>query len=115
MNEQDELIQHIKKWVMLEKSMTNLRKELKEKRNEKKETSNKLIEIMRENDIDCFNINDGKLLYTRRKVKKPLSKKHLIASLVSYFGGNDKSANTLSEFILNSRGEKVIENIRIKK
>ena len=40
MNEQDELIQHIKKWVMLEKSMTNLRKELKDKRNEKKETSN---------------------------------------------------------------------------
>ena len=115
MNEQEELIQHIKKWVSLEKSMSDLRKQMKKIRLEKKETSNKLIEIMRDNVIDCFNINDGKLLYSRRKVKKPLSKKHLITSLVSYFGGNNDSANTLSEFILNSRGEKVVENIRIKK
>ena len=115
MGDHEQLIQNIKEWVLLEKEMNEMRKKMKVLRLKKKDVSNKLIEIMRENEIDCFNINDGKLMYSKRKVKKPLSKKHLITSLVSYFGGNNENAKTLGDFILNSRGEKVLENIRIKK
>ena len=38
-------------------------KEIKVRRNKKKELSDKLIKVMRTNDIECFDINNGKLLY----------------------------------------------------
>ena len=34
-----------------------------------------LVNIMKENEIDCFDISDGKLMYTKSKVKQALSKK----------------------------------------
>ena len=58
---------------------------------------------MRNNDIDCFDIQDGKLIYTKKKVKAPLSKKHLLSSLSNYFKNNKDIITELSEFILNSR------------
>tara|TARA_B100000029_G_scaffold57981_1_gene52344 strand:- start:105 stop:452 length:348 start_codon:yes stop_codon:yes gene_type:complete len=115
MNEQDKLIQNVKKWVELENNISSLQKVIKQKKKEKKNVSNILVEIMRMNEIDCFNMNDKKLIYTRKTIKKPLSKKHLITSLITYFGGKKEDATTLSSFILNSRDDKIIENIRIKK
>lgn len=115
MDKQDLLIQNIKNWVRLDNQMSSLRRELKKARDEKKKLSDDLIEIMRDNEIDCFNINDGKLMYSKRKIKKPLSKKHLLTSLAKYFKGSKKEATTVGEFILNTRGEKIVENIRIKK
>ena len=40
---------------------------------------------MKSNEIDCFDINDGKLVYTQNKVKTPLSKKHLMSALMNYY------------------------------
>ena len=87
---------------------------MKEKRKEKKNYTSALVETMRNNDIDCFDVQDGKLIYTKKKVKAPLSKKHLLLSLSNYFKNNKELIDELGEFILNSREEKVKENIRRK-
>ena len=63
MEKQDILIKNIKDWVKLDNEMRTLRQGLKKMRKEKKILSDNLIGIMRNNEIDCFNINDGKLLY----------------------------------------------------
>ena len=39
---------------------------MKEKRKEKKAYTESLVNIMRDNEIDCFDIQDGKLLYTKK-------------------------------------------------
>ena len=45
---------------------------------------------MKNNEIDCFDTQDGQLIYTKKNVKNPLSKKHLLKSLTEFFK-NDKS------------------------
>ena len=87
---------------------------MKEKRKDKKNYTAALVETMRNNEIDCFDVQDGKLIYTKKKVKAPLSKKHLLSSLSNYFKNNKDLINELSDFILNSREEKIKENIRRK-
>ena len=53
--------------------------------NRKKEiTTGILVNIMKVNDIDCFDITDGQLIYSKKNLKKPLSKKHLL-NCISYF------------------------------
>ena len=47
-------------------------KRLKELRQEKKQVTSVLVEVMKQNEIDCFDINDGKLVYKQNKQNKIL-------------------------------------------
>ena len=69
---------------------------------------------MKSNDISCFDISDGKLMYTQNKVKSALSKKHLIKSLTEWFKDDPTQIGNLTKHILNSREEKIKENIKRK-
>ena len=114
--EKEELVDNIKQWISLDEEIKNLQKHLKEKRNEKKQNTETLVRIMRENEIDCFDLDSqgNKLIYTKQKVKQSLSKKHLIACLTQYFKEDAQKAKNISEFILTNRTEKIKEKIKKK-
>ena len=114
METKEQLINFIKQWIDTEDEIKILQKQLKEKRSEKKILTESLVDVMKTNDIDCFDINNGKLIYTKNKVKSNLSKKMLIASLHEYFGENANEVERLSNHILNSRKEIIKENIKHK-
>jgi len=115
MDTKAELITHIRSWIDIDNEISKLQKQIKDFRNEKKELTESLVDIMKTNEIDCFDINDGKLIYAKSKVKKPINKKTLLTALEGYFKEDVKMATQLSEHILNSREETVKESIRRKK
>ena len=108
------LIENIKNWIVLDNDIKNLQKQIKKKRKEKKIYTSELVSIMKSNEIDAFDISDGKLFYTKQKIKTPLSKKHLISSISKFFENDETTIKNLCTFILNTREEKVKENIRRK-
>jgi len=114
--DKEELIKNIKEWIHLDEEIKDLQRQIKDKRNEKKANTETLVKIMRENEIDCFDLdsNGGKLIYTKQKIKKSLSKKHLMKCLTQYFKEDSVQAKEISTFILNNREEKIKENIRRK-
>ena len=117
MNEEitkSDLKTNIKNWLILENEIKVLQRELKERRNKKKEFTQEIVDVMKQNEIDCFDIKDGKLMYTKNKIKSSLSKKHLLSSLALYFKNDKNSINELSALILNSRKETIKENIKHK-
>lgn len=113
METKEELVEHIKKWVSIETEIKTLQQDLKIKRLEKKKLSDDLINVMRENEIDCFNINNGKLIHQKNKTRETISKKMLERCLSTYFQ-EDKQVNDLLGHILDSRTIKEKDNIRIK-
>ena len=80
-----ELIEIIKEWRTLDEEIKAIQKEIKVRRNKKKELSDKLIKVMRTNDIECFDINNGKLLYTKSKLKETINKSYLMKVINNYF------------------------------
>jgi hypothetical protein len=114
MTDKNELVNNVKNWINIDNDIKELQKVIKEKRKEKKLYTGKLVDIMKSNDIDCFDMKSGKLIYSRRTVKAPLSKKHLFSSLSQYFKNNKDIIDELGQFILDSRAEKVRENIKRK-
>ena len=115
MTTKDELVENIKSWMKIDSEMKMLQKEIKQRRNLKKELSASLVDIMKTNEIDCFDMADGKLIYTKNKVKSALSKKHLEDCLSQYFAQHpDINPSEVSEFILDKRVIKVNESIRHK-
>ena len=70
---------------------------------------------MKTNEIDCFDINDGKLLYKQNKSKAALNKTTLLESLTKYFE-NQPNIDTLqlSTFLFDNREIKITESISRK-
>ena len=108
------MVNKIKQWLAVEQKIKELSLQLKQYRGFKKELNVDLLDIMKTNEIDCFDTKQCKLIYTKRKVKAPLSKKHLIGSLSKFFNNDTDKAKELSQYIMNTREEKTRESIRQK-
>lgn len=114
MNTKEELVENIKKWVSYDYEIKNLQKSMKEIREKKKELTKSLIDVMKNHEIDCFDINDGKLLYTKNKVKTPLNKNNLMIALEKYFENESVNVEEVTNFILDNREIKIRENLKKK-
>ena len=115
MASKEQLSLNIKKWLQLDKEMKMLQKELKERKQKKNEVTDTLVEIMKQNEIDCVDISDGKILYTQSNIKSPINKKHLLDSLDKYFADNESvPTEEIVKFILENRTINLKESIRLK-
>ena len=111
----EELVNNIKEWMQIEDEMKVLQKELKERREKKKLLTSTLVDIMKTNEIDCFDMTQGKISYTKSKVKQPLSKKYLMDCLGKYFEENPNvEASDVANFVMENRQVKTTEGIRHK-
>ena len=115
MSTKDKLVQNVKAWLTNDKELKALQSQIKERKKKKTELTEVLVDIMKSNDIDCFDITGGKIMYTQNRVKSALNKKHLMDSLEKYFENNPNvQTEELSKFILDSRSIKTTESIRHK-
>ena len=66
MDTKEHLVKTIRDWVRLDNEIKKLQKEQLSRKNDKKKITNSLIEVMKKNEIDCFDINDGQILYSKK-------------------------------------------------
>ena len=78
METKEQLINTIREWVRIDNEIRTLQKEQTKRKDEKKKISNSLMNIMKKNEIDVFDINDGQICYTKKNIKKPITKKILM-------------------------------------
>ena len=111
METKEQLIKCVKEWVRIDNEIRLLQKEQSLRKNEKKKISQELMEVMKKNEIDCFDIKDGQIMYTKKNVKKPITKKNLMNILTNFYKGDMEKAGELNNFILDSREDVVKESI----
>jgi hypothetical protein len=114
METKEQLVNCIKQWVKIDNEIRTLQNEQVKRKKEKKTISNDLIEVMKKNQIDCFDIKDGQLVYNKKNVKKPITKKELLQILSTYYEGDTLKANEVTTFIDENRKEVVKETITRK-
>ena len=110
----EELKEAIREWILLDNEIKTLQTEMKTRKEKKKYLSDKLVNIMRDNEIDCFNVNDGKLIYSQTKVKGTINKNYLLATIQKLIEDEDK-AQEMTKYILENRDIKIKESIKRKK
>jgi hypothetical protein len=109
------LTQNIKGWLQIEKEIQLLQKELKERKLKKKTLTNSLVGVMKTNDIDCFDITDGKIMYTQTRSKSSVNKAHLFTCLQKYFAAHpNMPIDDIVQYILDSRELITKDSIRLK-
>lgn len=114
METKEHLIKTIKDWVKLDNDIRKLQKEMANRKSEKNQISTSLIDIMKKNEIDCFDINNGQICYNKKNIKKPITKKILLNVLSKYCNGDLLKASEINNFILDNREETVKESITLK-
>ena len=110
----EEMIAHIKKWMQYDNDIKQLQNELKTKKESRRQHTEQLVNIMKSNEIDCFDVNNGKLLFSRTKVKTPLNKSQMVQALMEYFNNDEPRVRELEDRLMSARKEKITETIRRK-
>lgn len=110
----EELVNNVKEWIKIDNDINRLKSEMKEINNKKKLLSTNLLNVMKSNNIDCFDINGGAIIYKKTKVKKPITGKILLKTIENYFKNDTLTAQELTKHILENREESVKETIKRK-
>lgn len=110
----DELVLHIKEWIKIDSDIIKLKSDIKSLTLKQKTLTGSLVNVMKTNEIDCFDINGGSLIYKKNKVRKPISAKTLLAALKTYYKEQPAIAEDLTKHVMNSREEQIKETIKRK-
>jgi hypothetical protein len=114
METKEQLVNNIKEWIKIDTEISQLKAEIKERNNKKKLITSDLVTVMKSNQIDCFDINGGSLVYKKSVIKKPINGKSLMTILQNYYKNQPLVAEELTKHILDNREEKIKETIRRK-
>ena len=110
----EELISSIKEWIKIDNDILKHTKEIKDMKKKQKLLTNSLVNVMKNNQLECFDINGGKILYKKSKCKKPINTKTLLNTLKTYYNDNPNKAEEITDYILKNREEVIKETIRRK-
>jgi hypothetical protein len=114
MEAKDQLVNNVKEWIKLDNEISQMKLEIKNKTTLKKNLTENLVNVMKTNGVDCFDINGGSLIYKKNKVKKQINGKTLLTALQNYYKDNDSLAEEITKHVMESREEKIKETIKRK-
>ena len=116
MTTKENLVNNIKDWIHYDNEIKKLKKEVKIRKEKQKKLTDDIVKVMKAKEIDCFDLNDGKLIYSQSKTKQTINKQHIMNCLEKYFkeNGDENMITDLTNFILENREIKVKETIRHK-
>jgi hypothetical protein len=114
METKDEICNSIKEWIKLDNEIGKLNAEAKLRKLKKKELTQSLVDVMKKNTIDCFDISGGSIVYKKNKVKKPINAKTLLEALNTYYKEQPNVVEELNKHIMDSRVEVIKETIHRK-
>jgi len=106
-----QLIDIVRKWVNIDNQLSKLNKMTKQLRLEKKNLNLEMIHIMKQNEIDIFDLKDGQIQYKKETKRAPLNQKRLLTILSNHPQLEETQAIALNEYIFNNRPEIIKESI----
>jgi tRNA A-37 threonylcarbamoyl transferase component Bud32 len=110
----EQLKDYLRQWVRVENEIGTLSAEIKKRKLIHQQLSASLLSVMRQNEIDCFDLANGRIVYSKTKIKAPLNNGQLKSALTTYYKDDADKASSLTEFLLSSRVEKTRESIKMK-
>lgn len=111
-NEKEEFVQKIKKWVIIDSQLKIINEKTKKMREMKHELTHQICEYSEKNKIQKkININDGELRITEKKEYSPLTFAYLQECLQKIIADNEH-VDFIIKYLKDNREITVISDIR---
>ena len=101
----EDLIISVKEWIKIDSEIIAFKTEIKNRLAKKKILADRLVVVMKKNEIECFDINGGAIMYKKTTTKRAINGKMLLATLNEYYKESNTPdiATEISQFILDNR------------
>jgi len=103
----------IKEWMTTEDDLKTLGAEVREKRKRVKVVRQMIMTIMKGGKIGRLNISAGAVTTRTKATKAPLTKKYLVETLTSYFGGDTAKAAACASYLDEHRPLKTTDSLTL--
>jgi hypothetical protein len=110
--EKEILIENVNTWVSLDDEILALQREMRELKKKKTDITNILVDVMRKNNVDSFDMKDQSLLYKKQTIRQPINKKMLLGALQKMY--KDEEVEKIVECVMEQRQVKTKETITRK-
>lgn len=110
--EKEILIENVNTWVSLDEQIGALQKEIRELRKKKTDITDILVDVMRKNNVDSFDMKDKSLLYKKQTIRQPINKKMLLNALQKLY--KEEEVDKIIECVLEQREVKTKEILTLK-
>lgn len=110
----EQIKDHLRQWIRVENEISTLSVEIKKRKLIHQQLSASLLDVMRKNDIDCFDIANGKIVYSKVKRQHLLITVKFVQHSLHIIRMTPIKPNSLTEFLLSTRVEKMHESIKMK-
>lgn len=98
--EKEQLKLFLQSWCKNDSEIVELQKQIKIRKDEKKHMNIRLLEIMKNNEIERIDLNaEGTLIFKQQQVKKNLTKKNIMTLLETYFLGDTEKVQEIDKFL----------------
>ena len=103
MSDKQALLDVVKSWVTTDNQIRALSNKLRELRKEKKAQNEQMIQVMKANEIDNFDLKDGQIRYKKETKREALTQKKLLDILVKHPQLGEEQAKHLNQFVFDRR------------
>lgn len=109
----DKIKETVSEYTTVVRELTALKNEVKQRNLRKKELSEKLVGLMRETNVDCFETTNNTIIHKQKKVHQCVGKKYLNSVLNDNFKDGDMVENIV-DIIFNNRKIKIVNEMICK-
>ena len=110
--EKEILIENVNKWVSLDDELLALQREMRDLRKKKADITTVLVDVMRKNNVDSFDMKDKSLLYKKQTIRQPINKKMLLGALQKLY--KEEEIHKIVDCVMDQREVKTKETIMRK-
>jgi hypothetical protein len=108
------LVENVNNWVDLDKQILKLQSDVRELKKKKGAITDILVEVMRKNNVDSFDMKEDSLLYKKQTIKQPINKKLLLESLQNFYKTDTNTVEKIIDHIMDQRKTTIKETIKRK-
>lgn len=101
--QKEDLTSIVKSWVVNDNQIRALNKKLRELRQEKKNHNESMIRVMKQYEIDNFDVKDGQIHFKQENRRETLTQSKLLEILAKHPQLEQQQANLLSQFVYDNR------------
>ena len=102
-SDMDKFKEDVKKWIDIDDKILSLSHDLRIIKKQRLELNSKIVNFMRNYNIEDLNTNNGKLEYRVKHSKKGLTAKKIHENLILYFKTDKDQAETIYKYLKDNR------------
>ena len=113
----EQLVKNVRDLIELNREITTMKSELKGLTLSKKGITDAIMEVMKESNIDCFQVSDGILQYRTKRTRRAINAKNLLVAVKTFLdsGGIDSSiSEELVRHVMETREEVIKDELQCK-